>query len=74
MDVVEIDCTAEFSHVAAAWIEQWDRRRDAVVELIGALEFEQRQKERRIQLLAVEDGLLRRSLVVAARSSAPSPV
>lgn len=73
VDVVETDCTAEFARVAAAWIEQWDCHRGAVVELIGAEEFEQRQKERRIQLLAVEDGLLRRSLAVAATPLLPSP-
>jgi hypothetical protein len=66
-DIEETDCTAEFATVARAWIDQWDRHRDALAELLGAEEVDQRQRERRIQLRAVEDGLLRRTLLVALR-------
>jgi hypothetical protein len=66
----ETDCTAEFALVARAWIDQWDLHHDALVELLGAAEVDQRLLERRIQLRAVEDGLLRRSLLVATRPPA----
>jgi hypothetical protein len=65
--IEETDCTAEFATVARAWIEECDRHGAALAELLGRAEVEQRQTERRIQLRAVEDGLLRRSLLVATR-------
>jgi hypothetical protein len=66
----ETDCTAEFALVARAWIDQWDLHHAALVKLLGAAEVDQRLLERRIQLRAVEDGLLRRSLLVATRPPA----
>ena len=65
VDVQETDCTAEFRTVAQAWVDEFDARRDDFVALLGAAAFEQRQAERRTQLQAVEDGVLRRSLFVA---------
>jgi hypothetical protein len=67
IDIEETDCTADFATAARAWVDQCDRHHDALVEMLGADEVDQRQQERRIQLRAVEDGLLRRSLLVAAR-------
>jgi len=67
VDIEEADCTAEFAVTARAWIEQWDRHHDALADLLGAEHVAQRQRERRSQLRAVEDGLLRRSLLVAIR-------
>jgi hypothetical protein len=66
IDIEETDCTAQFATVAQAWVDHCEDHRDALVELQGAAEFEQRQTERRIQVRAVRDGLLRRSLFVAA--------
>jgi hypothetical protein len=63
-DIHVVDQTAEFRTVAAAWIEQWDRHRDALVELYGKADFETRQDERRTQLKAIDDGLLQRSMTV----------
>jgi hypothetical protein len=65
VDVEEIDCTPEFVTVAQAWVDQCADHRDALAELLGADEVDQRQTERRIQLQATRDGLLRRSLLVA---------
>lgn len=65
VDVEETDCTPEFVAVAQAWVDQCEANRDALAELLGADEVDQRQTERRIQLQAVRDGLLRRSLHVA---------
>jgi hypothetical protein len=67
VDIEETDCTPEFATVAQAWLDQCEDHRDALAELQGADAFEQRQTERRIQLAAVRDGLLRRSLLLATR-------
>jgi cyclopropane fatty-acyl-phospholipid synthase-like methyltransferase len=67
VDVEETDCTSEFVTVAQAWVEQFEGHRDVLAEVLGADEFDERQTERRIQLQAVRDGLLRRSLLVATR-------
>jgi hypothetical protein len=71
VDIEESDCTPEFAAVARAWIEQWDGHRDALAVLYGASEVDQRQRDRRTQLRAVEDGLLRRSLLIASRPMEP---
>jgi hypothetical protein len=68
VDVDVLDQTDEFRTVAAAWIDQWDRHRYALVELYGETDFETRQQERRMQLQAIDDGLLRRSLAVGRRA------
>jgi hypothetical protein len=68
VDVVVVDQTDEFRSTAAAWIAEWDAHRDALVALHGEPEFGTRQQERRSQLGAVDDGLLRRSLVIGRRS------
>jgi hypothetical protein len=67
VDIEETDCTAEFDTVARSLIDLCDRHRDALAEMLGADEVDQRQRDRRAQLRAVEDGLLRRSLLVATR-------
>jgi hypothetical protein len=63
---IETDCTADFATVARSWIDQYDRHHDALAEVLGAAELDQRQQDRRAQLHAIEDGLLRRSLLIAA--------
>lgn len=67
IDVSEIDGTNEFRAVATEWIDQWDDHRDALTALYGEPEFESRQHDRRLQLRAVEDGLLRRALFLGSR-------
>ena len=67
IDVAELDGTEEFRLVAKAWIDQWDDHRDALTALYGETEFESRQHDRRLQLRAVEDGLLRRSLILGSK-------
>jgi hypothetical protein len=68
-DVIELDGTDEFRAVAKEWIHRWDDHRDALTAIYGDPEFESRQLDRRLQLRAVEDGLLRRSLFLGSRSS-----
>ena len=67
IDVAELDGTQDFRAVATEWIEQWDEHRDALIQVYGEPEFESRQHDRRLQLRAVEDGLLRRSLFLGSR-------
>lgn len=67
VDVTEMDGTEEFRVVARGWIDQWDEHRDALIEVYGETEFESRQRDRRLQLRAVEDGLLRRALLIGSR-------
>ena len=66
-DITELDGTDEFRIVAKDWIDQWDQHRDALTAIHGEPEFETRQHDRRVQLHAVEDGLLRRSLFLGRR-------
>jgi ubiquinone/menaquinone biosynthesis C-methylase UbiE len=70
VDIGETDCTEDFARVARAWIEQWDGRRPELVKLLGEEAVAQRQADRRAQLRAVEDGILRRSLLWARK---PAP-
>jgi hypothetical protein len=72
VDVQQTDCTAEFATTARAWIEQCEQRHDDLVAAQGAAEVEQRQRDRRAQLRAIDAGLLRRSLLTAARRPACS--
>lgn len=67
IDVTEIDGTEEFRAVATEWIDQWDDHRNALIKVYGESEFESRQHDRRLQLRAVEDGLLRRALFLGSR-------
>ncbi len=69
IDVAELDGTDEFRIVAKEWIDQWDDHRNALINIYGEAEFESRQHDRRLQLRAVEDGLLRRSLFLGSRPS-----
>ena len=69
VDVAELDGSEEFRIVAKEWIDQWDAHRDALINIYGEAEFESRQHDRRMQLRAVEDGLLRRSLFLGSRPS-----
>jgi hypothetical protein len=70
IDVVVVDQTEGFRTTAAAWIREWDARRDELVALYGEVEFDTRQAERTVQLQAIDDGLLRRSLAIGRR---PAP-
>ena len=67
LGITATDETADFQAVATAWIDQWDRHRDELVPLYGEAAFETRQDERRIQLQAINDGLLQRSLLLGMR-------
>ena len=59
----------EFRAVAKGWIHQWDEHRDALINVYCETEFETPQHDRRLQLRAVDDGLLHRSLFIGRRPS-----
>jgi hypothetical protein len=67
--VEELDFTSEFATVAKDWIEHSDRNWDRLAAVMGTESLEERQRDRRAQLDAVEDGLLRRSLYTAVRAA-----
>lgn len=67
VDIDVIDQTGEFRTTAAAWIAEWDAHRHELVALYGEVEFDTRQQERTVQLQAIDDGLLQRSLVFGRR-------
>lgn len=71
VEVRETDCTDDFVRVARGWIDHWDARRDELVELLGEQAFIDRQTDRRIQLRATEEGILRRSLITARMPASP---
>jgi hypothetical protein len=64
VDVDVVDQTEEFRTTQAAWLDEWEQHRDALVALHGECDFVMRQDDRRNQLRATDAGLLRRSLVV----------
>ena len=68
VDVVAEDVTSAYRTTLAAWHDETQRRRDAVVALVGAEEFEDRLQRRRGALAAVDAGRLRRYLYVARRT------
>jgi hypothetical protein len=67
VDVAVVDQTAQFRTTAAAWIREWDAHRDELVALHGDADFDARQQERNVQLQAIDDGLLKRSLAFGRR-------
>jgi hypothetical protein len=68
VDVEQLDVTAEFATTARAWITECESNAAELTTLEPPGAFEQRQRERRTQLAAIEDGLLRRGLFSARRS------
>jgi hypothetical protein len=66
-DIDESDHTADFATVARAWIDQTDQHRDELAAVLGGAQVDQRQLERRAQMRAIDDGLLRRTLYSATR-------
>ena len=67
VDLDEIDVTAEFRVTANEWIVHYDAHQDELVAQLGEQLFVEGQDERRAQLRAVDDGLLRRSLLAGTR-------
>ena len=74
VDVVADDVTAAYRATLAAWHEETRRRSEAVVDIVGLDEFEERQQRRAGALAVIDAGWLRRSRYIAHRTGdAPRP-
>ena len=67
VDIDELNITAEFAAIARAWLTEWEDDADQLASLEPPGAFAERQRERRRQLAAIDDGLLRRGLFSATR-------
>jgi len=67
-DIDTIDLTAEFAATARAWIERSAANEGELTAFESAERFAERQRDRLVQLRAVEDGLLQRALFSASRA------
>ena len=67
VEIDVLDVTDEFAATARGWLEEADRHADALASLEAPGRFAQRQRERRMLLAAIEDGLLRRGLFSAVK-------
>ena len=68
-DVVAIDVSEEYARTQRRWWEANESRAADVRRLISGSEFAAAQSDRRFALAAIEEGLLRRSLITATRAS-----
>jgi hypothetical protein len=67
VDIDLLEVTAEFAATARAWLAEATTHADALAAAEAPGAFEERQRERRVQLAAIDDGLLRRGLLSATR-------
>ena len=65
-DIEETDVTPDYLRTVRAWFGEASAREAELRAVMGDVLFEERQSDRRIQTSAIESGLLRRSLYVAA--------
>ena len=69
VDIDELDVSAEFATTARAWLTEGQAHADQLTSLEPPGAFAERQRERRTQLAAIYDGLLRRGLFSATAPS-----
>jgi 2-polyprenyl-3-methyl-5-hydroxy-6-metoxy-1,4-benzoquinol methylase len=69
-DIVEIDVSEDYGRVQAAWLDANDARADDVRCLLTDAEFRTAQTDRRRARAAIEEGLLRRSIITARSADA----
>ena len=67
VDVGVLDVTDPFEATARRSVEECDRHADELAPLEEPGVFEQRQRDHRRMLVAIEDGLLRRAIFWAVR-------
>jgi hypothetical protein len=73
VDIEQLDLTADFATTARAWLAECESNAAELAKLEPPGAFQQRQRERRTQLAAIEDGLLRRGLFSATRPHSSRP-
>jgi len=66
-DITEEDYTDAFAATTKASIDAFSAHEADLIDLLGEALFAEGQRDRRIQLRAIEDGLLRRTLITARR-------
>jgi len=64
-DVVDVDVSEDYGRIQAAWLDATEARADAVRQLTSDAELRDAQADRRRAHAAIEEGLLRRSLITA---------
>ncbi len=64
-EIEEVDLTDEYRATAAAWLHESARAAEQLEAVFGSEEYRRAQQERAETLVAVESGLLRRSLFAA---------
>jgi hypothetical protein len=69
-EVIEVDVTSAFRTTAAAWLAESEAHADELARLEPPGAFKQRLADRRATSAAIDDGLLRRVLVLAGRRGA----
>jgi hypothetical protein len=62
-----VELTADFAATARAWIDGRAKYEAELVALESAATFTERQRDRGVQLRAIEDGLLQRAMFSATR-------
>lgn len=67
IEIDVVDLTTEWATTAQGWIDGWSTNEAELSALESPGAFAQRQRERRRQQRAIEDGLLRRALFSATR-------
>jgi cyclopropane fatty-acyl-phospholipid synthase-like methyltransferase len=65
VDVTEVDVTDDYARTQRAWLEAYEAHADELRTLTSDEDFALGQAERRRTRTAIEDGLLRRSLLAA---------
>lgn len=70
VEVEEIDRTAEYRETLAAWYDAHEQHAQEMRALVGSEAFDDRQRDRRAALAAVDDGLQRRVLMVGVAPAA----
>ena len=68
-NIVDIDVSEEYGRVQASWLDATEARAEEVRRITSDLEFQDAQMDRRRARAAIEEGLLRRSLITADRPS-----
>jgi hypothetical protein len=67
--IVVIDVTQDFLETARRWITHASELEDELRSTLGDALFDEQQADRKEMITAVEDGLLRRALLVGTRPS-----
>ena len=69
VDIERVDVTRQYRETAAAWLAGRERRADQIIATVGAETHEEKVKDSRDTIAAIDDGLLRRYLYVASKRS-----